>query len=42
MPGFELQYPLALLLLLLAPLFLVLRRRTRRKLPFPSLSLIHI
>jgi hypothetical protein len=37
MPGFELQYPLALLLLLLAPLFLMLRRRTRRKLPFPSI-----
>ena len=37
MPGFELEYPLALLLLLLAPLFLVLRRHTRLKLPFPAI-----
>jgi hypothetical protein len=37
MPEFELQYPLVLMLLLPAPLFLVLRRRTRHKLPFPAM-----
>ena len=38
MADFTFQYPLALLLLLPAPLFLLLRRRTRPKLPFPVIS----
>jgi hypothetical protein len=38
MADLQLQYPLALLLLFLAPGFLWLRRRTRRKLPFPAVA----
>ena len=41
MPDLELEYPLALLGLLLLPLFLRLRQRTRIRLPFPSVG-IHL
>lgn len=41
MPDFELEYPLALLALLLLPLIVWLRQRTRSRTPFPSVG-IHL